>query len=104
MLYAFAFDFRTGDPISFAIKYHSACGLDQGASETFLDWLLFAGSATTICLQYPPSTIAVASLWYTLHLYFGEVGATTQACQLCYIAASFALGAYDLLRYTHLVK
>ena len=72
LLYAFAFDFRPGDPYSFALKYQRGANMGGEAETAFL-WLSIAGQATTLCLQYPPSTIAVASLWYTQHLLLGEV-------------------------------
>lgn len=79
LLYAFAFDFRNGDPFSFALKYnrlHSADSLvDSDAADIFFTWLTFAGQATTLCLQYPPSLLAVASLWYAQHLSKGQVSA-----------------------------
>lgn len=77
LLYAFAFDFAKGDPFSFALKYnrlHSTESLvDSDAAEIFFTWLTFAGQATTLCLQYPPSLLAVASLWYAQHLSKGQV-------------------------------
>ena len=76
LLYCFAFDFRTGDPYSFALKYNSSCKLmKQEDGEQALSWLHLAGQATTLCLQYPPSTLAVVALWFAQHLVHGEVGA-----------------------------
>lgn len=87
LLYAFAFDFRNGDPFSFALKYnrlHSADNLvDPDAAETFFAWLTFAGQATTLCLQYPPSLLAVASLWYAQHLSRGQVCVTQLPKRTC---------------------
>ena len=101
LLYAFAFDFRNGDPPSFALKYnrlHSADNLvDPDAAETFFAWLTFAGQATTLCLQYPPSLLAVASLWYAQHLSRGQVSVTyppdslvckTLFCLVCVLAVA----------------
>jgi len=83
LLYSFAFDFRTGDPYSFALKYNSAYKLM--CEQQAFDWLTFAAQATTLCLQYPPSMLAVAALWFAQHLVHGEVGCsnTPKPFQIC---------------------
>lgn len=72
LLYCLAFDFRIGDPYSYALKYNSAYKLNS--IDQALPWLNRAGQVTTLCLQYPPSTLAVVALWYAQHVEVGEVG------------------------------
>lgn len=83
LLYCFAFDFRTGDPYSFALKYNSAYKLMSVLDgEQALSWLNRAGKVTTLCLQYPPSTLAVVALWFAQHLVRGEVGVEQYQCSM----------------------
>lgn len=71
LLYCLAFDFRIGDPYSYALKYNSAYKLNS--IDQALPWLNRAGQVTTLCLQYPPSTLAVVALWYAQHVEVGEI-------------------------------
>ena len=74
LLYSFAFDFRTGDPYSFALKYNSTLRIMSAEDgEQALSWLGRAGIVTTLCLQYPSSTLAVVALWFAQHVTHGEV-------------------------------
>lgn len=73
LLYSFAFDFCTGDPFSYALKYNTLLNLmHQHDGEQALSWLTKAGIVTTLCLQHPPSTLAVVALWFAQHLTFGK--------------------------------
>lgn len=74
LLYCFSFDFRTGDPYSFALKYHTTYKLlGEDDRQRYFSWLNIVAQGTTLCLQYPASLLGVVAVWYAQHLVYGEV-------------------------------
>lgn len=74
LLYCFSFDFRTGDPYSYALKYNGKYKLlTEQQGQVALSWLNIAAQSTTLCLQFPPHVLGVVSLWYAQHLNHGKV-------------------------------
>ena len=95
LLYSFAFDFRTGDPYSFALKYNSTLKIMSAEDgEQALSWLGRAGIVTTLCLQYPSSTLAVVALWFAQHVTHGEVRRSCASTHHCSCRPGIAILVY----------